>query len=334
MSGMSADQMGREPEPCCPEMAAVDVVIPVYNGERYILATLESVASQTHKPARIIVVDDGSSDSTPFLVRNYSGPVPVEYVRKSNGGLSSARNAGISRCTSDYIAFVDADDEWYPEKLAAQLRIFAESEFADIGVVYCRYEVIDEDGIASDRHYVLNADDSMRGRIFERLFYGNKVAGSGSAVLVKRDCFNKVGVFDENLAAFEDWDMWLRLSENFSFDFSPRVLVGIRRHQGNMQQNRNFMLTNQLLFQNKWCSRVAADAGCIAEWREGLAWQMFNHEMFKLAGIASRLLSVRSRRSLFSTTFGSIWLYLLVFVVRENFRKILHIFRKPAGRNA
>jgi len=313
-------------------LRSVDVVIPVYNGERYIIAALASAAAQTHPPAKIVVVDDGSTDGTPALVRGFAGPVPVEYLRKPNGGLSSARNAGIARCTSDYIAFLDADDAWHPAKLAEQLKVFAAGEFADLGAVYCGYEIVDEMGDRSDSFFVLDIDSSLRGRIFERLFYGNKVAGSGSAVLAKRECFDTVGCFDETLAAFEDWDMWLRIARNYSFDFVPQALVKIRRHDDNMQKDARFMLTNQLRFQDKWCQAVSADADCVKQWRDGICWQLYRHESFRMTRLATQLLSSGSRKRLFGPAFGSVWLYLAGFVMQDCFSKITRAL-KIAGKN-
>jgi glycosyltransferase involved in cell wall biosynthesis len=256
---------------------SIDVVIPVFNGQDYILQALHSVEQQSYVPHKIIVVDDGSTDKTPELVQGYASHVSVEYVRQANKGLSSARNTGIARCTSQYVAFLDADDEWMPNKLAEQVRIFDNSDFGNLGVVYSKYCIIDSDGKLTRRHYVFEPEPSIRGNIYTRLFEANKIAGSGSGVLIKRGCFDHVGLFDETLHACEDWDMWLRLASRYEFDFVPEVLVKIRRHKNSIQQNTLLMFRNQLLFYNKWLPVAMQHPDCLSALRLNVASYLISH---------------------------------------------------------
>lgn len=244
----------------------IDVVIPVYNCERFIVQALESVMCQDYLPVRIIVVDDGSTDRTAALVREVRGAVPILYHYQENRGLSAARNAGIRLCTSDYVAFLDADDEWAPEKLSSQLKIFIAGGWDNLGVVYCRYIHIDEAGDITNSYHVVEPEPENRGYIFERLLKANMITGSGSGVLVKRSCFERISLFDEELKACEDWDMWLRLSREFQFDYVDRVLVRIRRHPNNMQKDHNHIYRYLFLFYNKWASE-ACRCGCQSNWR-------------------------------------------------------------------
>jgi glycosyltransferase involved in cell wall biosynthesis len=217
----------------------VDVVIPVYNGARFLAAAIESVLAQTLPPRRLIVVDDGSCDESAQIARRYAcGAVELVVVQKPNGGLSSARNAGIARCRSELVALLDADDVWAPHKLARQVARFAESELSDLGVIYCSYDDIDEHGQPLLNFPSMPLTRGLRGRIRRRLFRGNLVAGSGSAVLVRRACLERVGGFDERLPSSEDWEMWLRLAEHYAFDYVDEVLVHLRRHGGSMQAQR------------------------------------------------------------------------------------------------
>lgn len=294
---------------------SIDVVIPVYNGERFILQALFSVAQQTYPPDRIIVVDDGSTDNTPELVRGFKTDIPVEYVRKSNGGLSSARNAGISMCIGDFIAFLDADDEWYPEKLEEQINVFQKSDLQNLGVVYCGYNIIDENGNRTDKYFVLELDPSIRGNVFDRLLEANKIAGSGSGVLVRRESFEKVGGFDESLRACEDWDMWLRLAEYYEFDFASKELVKIRRHHGNMQRDTMHMFANVLMFYEKWLKNPMVSDRTFAGWRRKVV-DYFTDEFpgEDIVRLTRETLSEESRQRLFRLTFGSVGLYLLVYM--------------------
>ncbi len=298
--------------------ASIDVVIPVYNGQRFILQALQSVSCQTYPAVRIIVVDDGSTDRTPELVKSFKSRVPVDYVRKTNGGLSSARNAGLARCTSEFVAFLDADDEWYPDKLAEQVRVFKNSDSRNLGVVFCKFCIIDENGKETARYPVFDFDASVRGNVFNKLLTGNKIAGSGSAVLARKKCFDSAGGFDESLSACEDWDMWLRLAEKYEFDFVPENLVKIRRHRENMQRDAARLFRNRLLFYGKWIERVPRNSPYRDSWRENIAFNFISlfPRTFSLIRYSREILPKTVKRELFNNARGSIYLFLLRMLPR------------------
>jgi glycosyltransferase involved in cell wall biosynthesis len=224
--------------PRAPEQE-VDVVIPVFNGARYLAAAIQSVLAQTLPARRLIVVDDGSSDGSAEIARGLAGgPVELIVVQKANGGLSSARNAGLAVCRSELVALLDADDVWLPHKLARQVQRFRDSELANLGVVYCDYDDIDEHDLPLSDFPSTRLQRGLRGQIKRRLYRGNLVAGSGSAVLVRRQCLAEVGGFDEALPSSEDWELWLRLADRYAFDYVEEVLVHLRRHGGSMQAQR------------------------------------------------------------------------------------------------
>ena len=233
----------------------ITVIIPSYNREDRIAVAVKSLFAQTDLPYEIIVVDDGSTDNTKCVIEalQAQAPTKLSYHLKENGGPSSARNYGIRKCSTQFIAFLDSDDEWISDKLRLQLELFKESPYrANLGVVYCDFELIDGLGnrlLSSCSSFI---DPSLRGNIFVPLLDCNKVTSSCSGVLVKKECFDKVGLFDEKLGAAEDWDMWLRIAEAYDFDFVDKVLVKIRRHTGNMQLNVERMFQNELIFMSKW----------------------------------------------------------------------------------
>lgn len=291
--------------------ASVDVIIPVYNCERFIRQALASVVSQDYAPNKIIVVDDGSTDATAALVQGFVSPVPIQYLYKSNGGPNSARNAGMAHSTSDYLAFLDADDEWFPEKLSRQLQLFESGELHDLAAVYCQYLVIDDGGQICPDAFIVALDPANRGRIFDRLLAANTITGSASGIMIRRECLDRVGEFDESLRGGEDWDMWLRLAQQYQFDYVAEKLVKIRRHSSNAQRDSLLMFRNSLMFYNKW-SASAVRFGHHVVWRNvivsKIARDLPSLESYRLTG---RILSEETRGHLFQRAAGSIILFIL-----------------------
>jgi glycosyltransferase involved in cell wall biosynthesis len=235
---------------------------------------------------------------------------------------------------------LDADDEWYPNKLAEQLRVAYDTEFHNLGVVYCRYTIIDDNGDLTDEHYIYEPEVTARGNVYSLLLETNKIAASDSGVLVRRDCFEKVGGFDETLSAYEDWDMWLRLAEQYEFDLSNAALVKIRRHAKSIQHRMSHMLDNQLRFYQKWLVRLPSDAACYSRWRLDIAYRVIAAWKDRASlGLVKKILSQENRRTLFSPTFGSFFLYLLgampLIAIRFLIKRTNHpikVLRRKEGR--
>ncbi|MDF2569221.1 MAG: glycosyl transferase [Sporomusa sp.] len=249
--------------------SSIDVIIPVFNGERYISEALKSVADQTYKPNRIIVVDDGSTDDTAKETHQCSKEfhVPITYLYKSNGGHSSARNMGIAASDSDFIAFLDADDLWDKYKLEAQISVFHQTSFPNLGVVYSDITVIDGQGAMVSQYDGYRLNPQLRGDIFQSLISGNLISSSASGVLIRRNCFEQVGVFDETLPTSEDWDMWLRLAEQYEFDYVNDKLVKIRCHTSNTSKKRYLMIKGRIMVLNKLYVRYPDNPQILQELR-------------------------------------------------------------------
>lgn len=235
--------------------STVDVVIPAYNADGFISLTLESIAKQTYPINSIIVVNDGSTDETQDRILEFASNHPnlkTILLNQDNSGLSAARNTGIQHSEANYIAFLDADDLWEPEKLCKQMQIFTHSVWPKLGVVYCAYQVINEDGSMASLNPRDVISPSLRGNIYKELLLGNFISGSGSGVLILRSVFLDAGLFDQDLRACEDWDMWIRIAKQYQFDFIDEPLVSIRVHQNNMQKDGMRMLSAELMVLNKF----------------------------------------------------------------------------------
>jgi glycosyltransferase involved in cell wall biosynthesis len=236
--------------------AAVDVVIPVRNGARFLAPCLDSVMAQARAPRAVIVVDDGSTDGTAAIVESYMRRWPaLRLVRTDRRGLPHARNTGIANCRSPFVAFLDSDDVWEPAKLERQMRLFSNVR-SRVGLIYCCYFHIDEDGHRIDGRHMTEPRRRID-LLHDLLAEGNIVSGSGSAVIVVRELLERAGGFDETLTFAEDWDAWLRLAEITEFDFVPDALVGIRLHDKSMQggevpQKTEGFLLQVLLILDRW----------------------------------------------------------------------------------
>jgi glycosyltransferase involved in cell wall biosynthesis len=167
------------------------------------------------------------------------------YIKQLNAGPSSARNTGIRASVSEYIAFLDCDDVWKPQKLEKQLALFQKSQSKRLGIVYCNTAGPEWCGRTRESPGTQPLSARDRGSIFKRLVDSN-IAGSGSAVVAKRECFEVVGLFDENLRLCEDWDMWLRISERYEFDYVDEPLVKIRLHRWNASRDTDGMITGRI----------------------------------------------------------------------------------------
>lgn len=189
----------------------VSVIIPSYNMARFLPQAVESVLAQTYANLEIQIIDDGSKDDTQEVVRQWAQDPRIRVHRQVNGGLSHARNQGVALTRGDFIALLDADDIWEPQKLARQLPLFRGRP--ELGVVYSDYSRMDADGKP-----LPNGPTQMhRGKVSGPLLIENFVPAS--TTVVRRACFERCGGFDVALRTGEDYEMWLRLSAHFEFDF-------------------------------------------------------------------------------------------------------------------
>lgn len=207
----------------------VSVVIATYNMAVYLPLAVRSALDQTYKNIELLIIDDGSTDSTKETVRPFLEDTRVRYLFQDNRGQAAAKNHGIRESRGEYIAFLDADDMWARDKLDVQVPIFSQSEA--LGVVYSRLAHIDENGIERG---VLN-HELYRGRVSGPLLIDNFV-GFGTTV-VRKECFDRLGGFREDVRMGIDYDLWLRFSTKYEFDYVDRPLLYYRVWSGQMSNN-------------------------------------------------------------------------------------------------
>ncbi|MGB3669702.1 MAG: glycosyltransferase [Phormidesmis sp.] len=229
----------------------VSVIIPAYNAIAYLPKTLASVQQQTFKDFEVLVIDDGSTDSTADWVNSLSDR-NVQLIVQKNGGCASARNRGIQAARGDYIAFLDADDIWEPSKLEKQAHILETS--AAVGVVNTWISNIDSQGQPIGN---LGTPDA-EGKVWAQVIEENPIM-CGSAPMVRRQCFDAVGLFDQSLRSAEDWDMWIRLAKKYEFAVVKEPLVRYRIHPKSKSHNLQLHLQSRLSVIEKAFSDSASD---------------------------------------------------------------------------
>ena len=214
--------------PVQPPQDLVSVVIATFNMGRYLPQAVQSVLSQTYSNVEILIIDDGSTDDTAQIIRRWDQHERVRVYRQSNGGQAQARNRGVALSKGRYVAFLDADDEWLSHKLSRQMPLFANPQ---VGVVYSEYECMDGEGRALPKP----PTRMYRGRVTAALLIDNFV--SFQTAVVRRECLERHGAFDESVRMGDDYDLWLRLSAHYEFDFIPQPTARYRVWSGQMSKN-------------------------------------------------------------------------------------------------
>lgn len=218
----------------------VAVVTPAHNGGAFLQPAIESVLAQTLSPEEFVVVDDGSTDDTADIVSGYGDRVRV--IRQAQQGVAAARNAGIFATRSRYVAFLDADDVWRPEKLARQRAALE----ADPGAALVHVGVVDVDADgAPGREHLDGASDNVAPDMLT--FKRPVILGGGSGVMVPRARLDEVGPFDPRLSTSADWDLYYRLASAGRVLFLPEILLEYRIHANNMHRNVSVMEHDMLL---------------------------------------------------------------------------------------
>ena len=217
-------------------MVKVTVVIPAYNAMQYLPQTVNSVIEQTLADWELLIINDGSTDN----ILEWAVTIQdsrVKLINQKNQGVSVARNTGILKAKGEYIAFLDADDLWQPTKLEQQLQRF--QECPEAGLVYTWTALVDSQGNFLNRILASNTE----GKVWEKFLVTNGM-GNGSVAMVRRSCFEKVGLFDPNLSSAADRDMWIRIAAEYPFAVVKQPLTLWLQHEDSMSKNRHKMLAD------------------------------------------------------------------------------------------
>lgn len=221
----------------------VSVIIPTYNYARFVHRAIDSVLAQTYGDVECVVVDDGSTDETPQVLARYGSRIRV--IRKEKQGPGIARNRGIGAARGEYIAFLDSDDHWRPDKLAKQVEVLDADP--SLGAVGCANEIVDGAGahvsntIFPSPATPTDLADQLRGVAVRRLWVGSSCSGA----LIPKRVLEDVRMFDESLTAAEDWDLWLKIAARYPIRNIPDILVSISTHGTGFARNADKVERNQ-----------------------------------------------------------------------------------------
>lgn len=208
----------------------VSVIIPVYNGERYIAQAIESALAQTYRNFEIVVVNDGSTDNSYEKIKPYLPS--IKYIFQQNQGVAAARNTAIKNSSGEFIAFLDQDDLWLPEKLELQVDYLLGNP--DVGLVHSNMSYINEEGKPIEPHFGRWQTD-VSGWCFKDLFIDNRIAIL--TALLRRECLDQLGLFNEKYASVDDYDLMLRISRKYPIGHIDRELALYRIHGKNTSRN-------------------------------------------------------------------------------------------------
>lgn len=234
-------------------MPTVSVIIPTYNRAHLIGGAIQSVLDQTYQDFEIIVVDDGSTDNTAEVVKSFNEQ-RIKCIRHDkNRGGSAARNTGIKAAKGEYIAFQDSDDEWFIEKLEKQMKIF-ETAPPEVGVVYTGFWKIEND----KKIYIPSSWFTQKeGNIHKELLKGNFV--TTQSVVIRKKCFEKSGMFDENLPRLQDWELVIRLSKYYNFKCIDEPLLNSYYTSNSISANHEALIKAVELILTKHFNDFAKD---------------------------------------------------------------------------
>ena len=213
----------------------VSIVIPVYNGSNYMSEAIDSALAQTYKNTEVIVVNDGSNDGgkTEEIAKSYGNK--IRYFYKTNGGVSTALNLGITKMKGEYFSWLSHDDIYNPNKIKIQIRLMKEIDRYDV-VLYSDSKIYYENlKITKERKSKQYEQSKIRFRLITMAII------NACTLLIPRICFEKIGLFDEKQKMTQDADMIFRLSEKFDFYYIPKTLITIRKHPEQPRHTYNNM---------------------------------------------------------------------------------------------
>lgn len=268
----------------------VSVIIPVYNGATEVCRAIDSALAQKNCNVEVIVLNDGSKDNTESVLAEYGDR--IRAINQQNCGLSKTRNNGIALATGDWVAFLDHDDYWQPEKLSLQLAAAKRTGFE---VVYTNAGNFGD--VARVAELRSEPEDMAEGNLLEPLLLDNFIVVS--SVMIRRSLIQEIGGFDTSLPSVEDWDLWLKLSaRGIRFAAVPEPVTMYQWRAGSMSKNYELMRT----------TRQSIIQRALASLRPGtLSWSVRRRALANIENCSAWFLAGSSPRKAIRWYINSLW---------------------------
>jgi glycosyltransferase involved in cell wall biosynthesis len=215
--------------PTCPE---VSIILPTFNRAHLLPRAIRSILNQTFSNFELIIVNDSSTDETESVIQGFTDLRIVYRRQEPQAGAAAGENLGISIARGSYIAFIDDDDEWFPTKLEVQVKRFR-TEPETTGVVYTgRWRIKNGEKFYGPPTDILSRQGDIHKEIFTRETFVPLICA-----MVRKECFDRAGLFDATLPASNDYDLWIRFSKHYRFIYIPEPLVNVHHTEGSISNN-------------------------------------------------------------------------------------------------
>ncbi len=224
--------------------------MPVYRGEQFVAAAIESVLAQTYRSFELLIINDGSPDNSAQTISRFLPHPQIQYIEQTNAGVAAARNTGLAHAKGAFVALLDQDDLWLPAKLERQIAYL--DAHPQVGLVHSRVECIDAAG------NICSCSGAISVHAFEGFCAGRLLLGNGIApltVLICRSCIDDVGGFDQRFAPADDWELWMRIARRYAFGFMEEVTARYRVHEEMVSKDHFKMQRTVLSIMDSICRR-------------------------------------------------------------------------------
>ena len=279
-------------------MPEISVIIPTYNRAHLISKSIASVLEQTYQDFEIIIVDDGSKDSTQEIVNSLKDE-RIRYIKhEKNKGSSAARNTGIQNAKGEYIAFLDSDVIWLRDKLERQINIL-KSSAPDVGIVFCGVQYID----FKTQQYLTQW--IIKDRVNDKIFDNLGCAPDTPTMLIRKRALMDVGFFDENIPAHEETELGMRLAKKYKFiPIDECLIISTMNHEQITSNKDSFIKGKEIIYEKHknyltkhlsfdLCNIIAGDSICKGNFKKGKLYLLkaLKHKPYKIKTIISLLLT-------------------------------------------
>jgi glycosyltransferase involved in cell wall biosynthesis len=264
------------------KLPVVSVIVPTYKGTEFLREAIDSILAQTYPAVEPVIINDGSPDNTAEVLAEYGDRIVA--ITQQNAGTASARNRGLKEITGDYVAFLDHDDLWHPDKLTKQMELF--SQFPDAGMVYCGRQFFD--------HYTLKITSQHPAEEMldvHQLLSMQAIALQ--AVVIKRSVIEELGGFDTTISGADDWELTIRIAAKYRVPGVPECLVDIRGHEGQQSINSDYMYQRIAIVLDRYKNLHPGCAQCAVA--QKAAWHFLN-EMYYQQMLGQAKTALKNRK--------------------------------------